>query len=123
MSFWKWHEKLVKKMARIAVNAFITGKIILIFTLGAYFSIELVKHGYHILIVSTVLLIYYIQHNFLKWHENKKIHYVQHIIGWFGLLLLVLFLGIQSPHLPLKITLITGIVFIVLGMMYWIRGK
>ena len=98
-----WHEKLVRKISERNINLTILGKALAWFALGSIFSIELVRWGYIILIASVYLIFRHIIKSFMQYLYGYKINYLNQMLGISGLLLLILFLGIQTPQMPFKI--------------------
>ena len=84
--------------------------------LGSMFSIELVKYGYWILLLSCLLLVNYVFDS-PKILMGGKMKARSFWIGFVGIGLLVLFLGIQSPQVPFKIWILgVGGVFVGWGL-------
>jgi len=75
------------------------GMFLIFFILGSFFSVLGNSVGYLLLLVSAFILISYVIHSFMSWHAKKDITYKNHLVGGIGLILLILYLGIQSPHL------------------------
>ena len=111
MDYIKWHARIVQKYSHLSIYTFVIGKLLVIFTLGSYLSIKLVKYNYFILLVATLLLTTYLVHNFMSWQIKEEIIYKDHLIGGVGLFLLILFVGIKSPQIiAKKYILILGLV-------------
>ncbi len=114
MGLFKWEERLTRKISKRNLKLAIQAKILIVLSLGSLFSIELVKYGYYILLLSFIVILIYIQNNFFKWYNKEKINFPILELGSFGMFLLALFTGIQSPQIPFKIyILILGIILII----------
>ncbi len=125
MDYIKWHARIVQKYSHTSIYTLVAGKLIVLFTIGSYLSIQLVTYGYFILLAATLLLTTYLIHNFMSWHIKEEIIYKDHILGGLGLFLLILFVGIQSPQIPgRKYILILGFVlFLPLVYEYFRKRK
>ncbi len=114
------YAKLVRSVPDDWLRIALLGKMIAVFGLGAVFSRQLISAGfgpfglgYMLIAIAVVVLVSTLNTNFLSWKRNKKVS-VWHYYGVYtGLSLLVLFFGMQSPHVPYK----EGVVVIGLVMM------
>lgn len=75
------------------LNYILFGFVLIALALGATFSIQLVRFGYWILILSVILLFQCIFHGLNITHNISRF-----IFGSIGMLLLILFFGIQNPQ-------------------------
>jgi hypothetical protein len=120
----EWHESLMKKVNERNINLAILGKILIAFSIGAIFSIKLVKYGYYILIASTLIIASYLKNSFTSQLKDEKLKYSTNVIDFTAGLLLLLFLGVQSPHIPFKIYfLIIGFVLLIPAVIEMFGGK
>lgn len=110
---FEWHKKLVGRISERNQQLAAGGKLLVFLILGSMFAIELVRYGYIILIIGTVLVVDYVLASYLNEMKGKKTSYDRHWFGFLGALLLVVFLGIQTSQIPFKtFFLIVGIVMI-----------
>jgi len=84
------------------------GLFLFFLSLGSMFSIELVRYGYYLLLIVAVVLIGSMSHEFKKPLTGPT------LVLWAGVLGLMLFVGIQTPQLPLKGAVIIISVLIIL---------
>jgi hypothetical protein len=110
MGIMEWEQKKIKKISNNSLSYALFGKILVYLMIGSIFSIQFVRFGYYILLISTIFLVHYLNKAFFAWKNNKKLSFGTHVFGFFGVLLLVTFFGVQSPQIPFKIyILILGI--------------
>ena len=108
---------MVKKIDLKSLDYILFGVILMVVSLGSMFSIELVRYGYWILIVSSLLLVHYVMNGLRLLNGKGKLRRKSYFFGFLGLVLLILFLGIQSPQIPFKIWILgIGLIFLV----WWI---
>ena len=106
-----------EKKTRLDWEYITFGMILIAIALGSMFSIELVRYGYWILIVSSLLLVHYVMNGLRLLNGKGKLRRKSYFFGFLGLVLLILFLGIQSPQIPFKIWILgIGLIFLV----WWI---
>lgn len=109
----EWNEKPVRRITETNLSLALYGGMIAAFSLGSMFSIQLVRYGYFIMIASTVVVAVYLKTSFMNWYKNVEIDYSTHLFGLAGVLLLLLFFGIQSSQVPFKVyLLIIGLILI-----------
>jgi threonine/homoserine efflux transporter RhtA len=96
------------------------GLFILTIFAGAQWSIKLVKYGYFVLIFGVLLLIYFLYATLVDQKPTRATKIVGSLCG----IALVLFLGIQSPQLPLKMPVIVvgGSLTAIAGFLMWYRS-
>lgn len=124
MGFFEWHKRIVKRISERNFRIAFLGRALILFSLGSMFSMELVRYGYFILIVSAFILYYYVKKNFMNSLKNLKTEYKINVIGLIGLSLLFLFFGIQSPQMLFKkYILVLGIVAVLPALKQIITGK
>jgi hypothetical protein len=124
MGFFKWHEKFVRKVREKNIGLAIIGKSIVFLALGSIFSIELVVYGYIILLLAAYLLLTYCMLSYRLYVYHKKMKYMSHFMGVSGLLLLMLFVGIQSTQIPFKIYfLLFGVALIIPATVDLIKSR
>ena len=90
------------------------GEILVAFSLGAMYSIQLVRYGYFILIAATILVSSFLNEYFLSLRKPKRMSRITQLMGFVGGILLLLFLGIQSPQMPFKLYLFIGGLLLIL---------
>lgn len=93
----------VRKVTERNLGLAILGEALIAFSVGTIFSIKLVKYGYFILIISTFIIVSYINNVFKSQIKDKEVKYTTHVLGFIAGFLLLIILGIQSPHAPFKI--------------------
>ena len=71
-------------------------------TLGARFSLGLVRYGYPLFMGATLLAVVSLNNAFASWHAGREQTYGSTVLGLLSSMLLMLFLGIQSPQIPAK---------------------
>ena len=99
MKFIELHGKTARKLSHYSFYSSMIGMFLIFFTLGSFFSVLGKSVGYLLLLISAFILISYVIHSFMSWHAKKDITYKNHLVGAIGLVLLILYLGIQSPQL------------------------
>jgi bacteriorhodopsin len=87
-----------EKFSEKGRNYALFGASIIAFSIGAMFSIDLVKYGYYLLIGATFAIVHYVSIALFK----NKVNRLTKSVGVMGVLALVLFFGIQTPQIPLK---------------------
>ena len=113
-----------RKISRSNVSRALFGEMIAAFSLGAIYSIQLVLFGYYILVVSSLIIANFLKTNFMSWHKNTRVSYKTQVIGFSGGILLLLFLGIQSPQVPFtEYLFVIGVIFIIPALIDLLRGK
>ncbi len=98
-------KKLKKLSERITANALsfsLLGKTLIAISLGAIFSRQLVQYSYYLLLIISILLIYYLNASWIQWKKNARITFTTLIWGSLSIGLLAFLIGIQSPQLPAK---------------------
>lgn len=109
----EWNEKPVRRITESNLSLALYGSMIIAFSLGAIFSIQLVRYGYYILIASAIIIASYLKLNLMSWFTGAKPDYTAHIFGLSGGILLLIIFGIQSPQVPFKTyLLIIGLILI-----------
>lgn len=104
MGLIAWYEKRIKKRQVKESNvqwAFI-GKALIVLSVGAMFSIELVRYGYFLLIAATFMIFSYLNNAYMSWYRKVKVTQGNRLLIYAGGFLLLLFFGIQTPQLPFK---------------------
>jgi len=118
------YQKSIDKISEKSLGMLLLGKMLIVLVLGAMFSRQLITYGYFILIAGTLLVANYVSINFKNWKQKSRGTLGTHYVGGAGAMLLLLFLGIQSPQVPFQIIiLILGIVLIIPSIIEIIRGK
>jgi len=95
-------EKLIRKISERNLKLAVSGELLMMFITGAIFSLNLVIYGYYIFILATLIVVNFIYYSILRWYNNKKLGFGNILFAFNGMLLLMLFLGIQSPQVPFK---------------------
>jgi hypothetical protein len=102
------------KISSKSLSYLIFSKFLIILVIGSYFSIELVKYGYFILLIGVLVVFHSALSSFLDYKEHIFAKYYKRLINFVGVALLVLFFGVQSPQIPFKIFfLIIGLLLMV----------
>lgn len=110
-------DKIFSKISSKHLDWAILGIVLILFSIGSMFSIKLVRYGYWIIVISSLTLFSYVNTTILNWHENKKIPNRTILLGFFGVIILIGFLGIQTPQMPFKkILLVIGVLLIIPGI-------
>ena len=105
----------MKNLTERQLNMGILGLVLAVLALGSMFSIDLVGYAYYVLIAATIILVNYVSDSIV----HKK---VRHLWGFIGMLLLVLFFGIQTPQAPFKIyILILGVILTIPALFNVVR--
>ncbi len=106
--------KLIKEVSERNLQLAITGKLVVFLSIGSIFSLKLVKYGYFILLISVLLVSSYAGKIWMSGIKGIREEYSKHVFGALGVFLFILFVGIQSPQLPIKVyILIFGILLTV----------
>jgi hypothetical protein len=113
-SLFKFHLKIMDRIKSSSLSYLVFSKFLIILVIGSYFSIELVKYGYFILLVGVLVVFHSALSGFLDYKEHIFTKYYKRLINFIGVALLVLYFGIQSPQIPFKI------VFLVIGLLLMI---
>ena len=113
-----------RKITESNVSKALFGEMIVAFSIGAIYSIKLVMYGYYILVISSLIIVNFLKTNYMSWHKNTGVSFTTQIVGFSGGILLLLFLGIQSPQVPFtKYLLVLGVIFILPALKDLLRGK
>jgi len=124
MKLFQRYEKLVRKIKRINLGLLLLGKLFIVFSLGSIFWLSLGRYQPFILLLSTLFLVCYFNNNFMNWYKKKKIGLISHAIGFIGMLLLALLLGLQFPEMRFRIpVLIVGIILVLQALYDLFRKK
>ena len=124
MKIFEWQEKLVRKVKEKNMMLTVLGKAIALLALGAIFSTQLAEYGYLIIVIAAIFSLMYINRNFISWHRKEKINYSRHSLGWTGVALLLVYLGIQTPQMPFKIYfLVIGILLTIPSLVNIFKNK
>ncbi len=102
MNLLELDEKMVKRVSVPHLRAALLGQTLFFLALGSLFALKLVRYGYFILVAATLLAVVQINGSFSRWHTKVAPSYGQEVLGVVSALLLMLFLGIQSSHIPFK---------------------
>ncbi|MBD3312825.1 hypothetical protein GF345_00090 [Candidatus Woesearchaeota archaeon] len=123
MGIWEWQEKLVKKASERNIRLAIIGKLIALIAIGALFSVQLIQYGYYIVTAATLILGIYFVGAFARWRKKKITTYSNNALGWIGMALLALYLGIQSPQIPYSIYILgLGIILTIPSLIEVVKG-
>lgn len=105
-----------KKLSEGFVGYFLPGIFLVTLSIGAMFSVDLVRYGFFIMLVSVVIVLYYLNSSLMAHYKNTKMKKIEIYAGFVGIILLGFFLGMQSPQLPLKIlVLVIGVILVIWG--------
>jgi len=121
--FFKWHKKLVDRMSAKALKLSILGKILIALSLGSMFALNLVRFGQHILLISVILIVGFMIDSYMSFFKKKKISYIDIIIAYVGMILLVLFVGMQFSFSFDVYALILGVALLIPGLLEIMRNK
>lgn len=120
----EWHEKKVRRISETDLGLALYGKMLMVFSIGSIYSIQLVQYGYFILVAATLIIASYLRTSFMNWYKNTGTDYPTHFFGFTGGILLILFTGIQLSQVPFKIyLLILGFLFILPAFISLLGGK
>jgi hypothetical protein len=107
---------MIEKISQGNFSLFMLGQALIALSLGAVYSLKFVRTGgsFAAFIAGVLLSSFYITTSILHYQRGQEIMPKKHAIGFSGGFLLLLFLGVQSPHLPLKrYILFTGLILII----------
>ncbi|MCH7568586.1 MAG: hypothetical protein IIA87_04150 [Nanoarchaeota archaeon] len=105
-----------KTSAISIVGYFLPGILLIALSLGAMFSIDLVRYSYFILIAVFLVALYYFNSSLTAHYKNAKMKTREVYAGFIGIFLLAGFFGMQSPQIPFKIYILgIGIVLIIVS--------
>lgn len=112
MNLLELDKKMVLRVSAPNVRHALMGQALFFLALGSIFSLKLVRYGYFIFLAATLLAVVQINGSFSRWHAKVTSSYGQEVLGVVSALLLMLFLGIQSPQIPFKPYLLAlGLIF------------
>lgn len=112
--------KITERNLRMAIF----GLILVATSIGAMYHVRLVIYGYFILLAGLLVSINYVYHSFMASREKELVGLKTNSVGLAGVLMLVLFFGIQSSHIPFKkYILMAGVVLILPAFMNILEGK
>ncbi|MBR9699100.1 hypothetical protein GOV09_01430 [Candidatus Woesearchaeota archaeon] len=115
-------EKRLRKLSSTYFSMALLGKLLIIISLGSIFSRFLILYGLFILIFGVIIVVNYLHANLKNWHKKKQTTFSTHMLGYGGMMLLALFLGMQATFLPFKhIIFILGLVLIIPGTIQFFR--
>ena len=97
MKFWKWLEKMMRKISRRNFLLGLAADLLIMLSLGALFRVKLVIYALPLLLLITLFLLNFFIGAFSRWYDKKKSSLKDLFLGLTGLYLFVLFLGIQLP--------------------------
>ncbi|MAG48036.1 hypothetical protein CL617_05500 [archaeon] len=109
---FNFFERITKKVSERNLRLGLTSEILIILVLGSMFSIELVKYGYFILLGAMLLIFHALNVVLFNWYKNSKTNFRTIFYGIFGFELLIFFIGIQTPQVPLKIYILIAAILI-----------
>jgi len=96
-----------------SIQGIILGSALIALSLGSIYWIPLIRYGQFIFLIASASSIYYL----LETIPLVKISKTTKTIGFVGINLLMLSLGIQTTGLPFKnIILLIGVIFIAYGI-------
>jgi hypothetical protein len=107
---------MIEKISQRNFSLFMLGQAFIALSFGAVYSLKFVRTGgsFAAFIAATLLSSFYITTSILHYQRSQQIMPKKHAIGFTGGFLLLLFLGVQSPHLPLKrYILFAGLILII----------
>lgn len=117
---------MIDKISEKNFGLFILGQSIIALSFGALYSLQFVRSGgsFAVFITATLLSSFYITTSILHFQRGRQIVPKKLAIGFAGGFLLLLFFGIQSPHLPLKkYILIAGLILVIPALMDLAQGR
>ena len=88
--------------AEINIQMPIMGTMLIALSLGSIFSLDLVAYSYFILAATTIVVISYVNGSIVSRYRKLEPSITTHIFGGVGGLLILGFLGMQSPQIPFK---------------------
>lgn len=101
-------------MSENSLGLAVLGETLIALSLGSIYHVALVKYGLFLLIGAVVILISYLNTSFTAWVKGKELTYKNHMAGFMGGFILVVFLGIQVSSLPYRnILLLIGFSLII----------
>lgn len=122
--FVKWREKIARKISEKNLKLYIIGTFLLCFALGGLLSVQLMKYAYLMLGLSIIILVNTSYSNMLDWYKKKKLEYIPTTIGTLGVLVLLMFFGIQTPGTPFKeVILGIGLLLMIPGFVDVVKSK
>ncbi len=107
---------MLEKISQRNFGLFMLGQALIALSLGAVYSLKFVRTGgsFAAFIAAVLLSSFYITTSILHYQRGQQLMPKKHAIGFAGGFLLLLFLGVQSPHLPLKrYILFAGLIMII----------
>ncbi|HIJ11556.1 TPA: hypothetical protein HA278_05860 [Candidatus Woesearchaeota archaeon] len=123
MGFWQWHEGLVRRISPRNISMILLGKLLVSFSISSAYSRFIIPYGFVLLLIGSVVVFHYVHATFMRWHENKETEYKHHMFGLIGILLLAIFIGAQSSHVPLKLYIgLLGVVLTIPGLIDLFRS-
>ena len=95
-------DRLVRRVRPSRLRLALMGQSFIALALGSTFSLSLVRYGYFLFIGATLLATISLNNAFASWHAGREQTYGSTVLGLLSSMLLMLFLGIQSPQIPAK---------------------
>jgi hypothetical protein len=117
---------MIEKISHQNFGLFMLGQALIALSLGAAYSHQFVRSGgsVAVFIAATLLSSFYITTSILHYQRGQQIIPKKYAIGFAGGFLLLLFFGVQSPHLPLKsYILFAGLILIIPALKDLAKGR
>ncbi len=95
---------MIEKIRERSFGLFMLGQALIALSLGAIYSRVFVRSAasFAFYIAATLLASFYITTSILHYKRRKPVKAKIHLVGFIGGFFLILFFGVQSPHLPGK---------------------
>jgi hypothetical protein len=95
---------MIEKISQRDFGLFMLGQALIALSLGAIYSLVFVRSSasFAVYIAATLLASFYITTSILHYERGRPVKAKTHLVGFTGGFLLILFFGVQSPHLPGK---------------------